>query len=149
MKTFIMAGFLLFLMSPYKCAEENEDTTEIEADGGSYDAKDTEARAAIADWEKFLLESEAVVDNACIKIAQATDKMESSPSKHKGKFRSAIIKADDRMEKLSDMLLYARKIKTENYKLSDAALQDIDRFKQDFKSKQGELENALRELEAK
>lgn len=103
MKTFIMAGLLLFLMSPYKCADEDEETIEIETNGGSYDAEDTKARAAIEDWDKFLLQSEGVVHNASIKIAQARDRMEYSKSKHKSKSRSAIIKANERMEKLSNM----------------------------------------------
>jgi len=149
MKTFIMAGLLLFLMSPYKCAEENEETTEIETNGGSYDAEDTEARTAITDWEKFLVQSEGIVNKACVKISQATDRMEFSESKHKGKLRSAIIKADERVEKLSDMLLDARKIKPENYRFNKATLHDIERFKQEFKSKEEEMEEALRQLEAK
>jgi hypothetical protein len=149
MKTFIMAGLLLFLMSPYKCAEENEETTEIETNGGSYDAEDTEVRAAIADWEKYIVQSKAVVDDACIKISQATDRIEFSESKHKGKLRSAIIKASEKMEKLSDMLLYARKIKPENYSFDEATLQNIEHFKHEFKGKQGEMEEALRQLEAK
>ena len=149
MKTFIMAGLLLFLMSPYKCAEENEETTEIETNGRSYDAEDTEARTAIADWEKFLVQSEAVVNDACVKISQATDRMEFSKSKHKGKSRSAIIEADERMGKLSDMLLDARKIKPENYRFDEATLRDIERFKQEFRGKQEEMEEALRQLEAK
>jgi hypothetical protein len=149
MKTFIMAGLLLFLMSPYKCAEENEETTEIETNGGSYDAEDTEVRAAIADWEKYIVQSKAVVDDACIKISQATDRMEFSELKHKGKLRSAIIKASESMEKLSDMLLDARKIKPENYRFDEATLQNIEHFKHEFKGKQEEMEEALRQLEAK
>jgi len=53
------------------------------------------------------------------------------------------------MGKLSDMLLDARKIKPENYRFDEATLRDIERFKQEFRGKQEEMEEALRQLEAK
>ena len=149
MKIFIMAGLLLAMASPYRCADENENTTETETNEGGYDASDTKARNAIADWEKFLIQSDAVVNDACIKISKATDKLEYGGLKHTRRFKSAIIMADERMEKLSDMLLLAKRIKPENYRFDEPAMRDIERFKQEFKSRQYDLDEALKELETK
>jgi len=149
MKIFVMAGLLLFVVSPYKCADENEETTEKETVGGSYDAQDAEVRSAIADWEQFLVQSDSIVDAACIKISQATDKLENGQVHHKGRHKSAIIKAQAKMEKLSDMLMAAKKIRPENYKFDENELQHIEHFKKEFKSKREELNEALEELEAK
>ena len=149
MKIFIIAGLLLIMASPYRCAEDNEEINEEEMTGGSYEAQDVEARNAIANWEKFLVQSDLVVDDACVKISQATDKLENGPLKNKGRQKSAIIKAEAKMEKLSDMLLVARKIKTENYRFNEPALRDIECFKDEFKSKQEELNEALKKLETR
>jgi hypothetical protein len=146
MKVFIMAGILLLLASPYKCAEENEEGENTETNETGYEAQDAEARLAIADWEKFLAESDSIIDKACAKISQATDKLENENVSHKGRLKLAIINANGRMEKLSDMLLAAKKIKPGNYKFDTLTLQKIQVFEQDFKTEQEKLDKALKEL---
>lgn len=54
-----------------------------------------------------------------------------------------------RMGELSDILPNAGKIKPQGYRFDEATLRDIERFKQEFKGKKLEMEQAIRQLEAK
>lgn len=145
MKLFIIVG-LMVLTTAKGCVEENEEGWETETNTVGYDAEDLAVRTAIADWSQFVAESLSVVDDACVKIAQATDKVD-NPGIHRGRLRSAIIKAEGRVEKLSDMLLKAQKIKPHNYKFDDRTLDEIASFKEDFKFRREQLEEALNAME--
>jgi len=146
MKLFIITGLLLLSVTR-GCVDDSEEDWETETNTVGYDAADVAVRSAITDWDQFLAESYSAVDDACIKISRATDKADDPGIKHQGKLKSAIIKAESRMDKLSDMLLKAKKIQEHNYHFNESTLAEIDLFKKEFKIHREKSDKALADME--
>lgn len=150
MKIFIITVLLFTMTSPYQCTGENEEgwTTESEMEPIGYEAEDVATRKAIADWNQFLAASAVVVDEACIKISEANDKLEDPQLKNKRKLRHAIIDANSRMDKLSLMLLRAKAIQPHDFKLDETTIKAIKSFKKEFNNHREKLDKSLTEMKA-
>ncbi|RWW91760.1 hypothetical protein [Flavobacterium cerinum] len=148
MKVFIIAVLLFTMTSPYQCTEENEAGWATEMEPIGYEAEDVATRKAIADWNQFITASDFAVDEACIKISKANDKLEDPQLKNKRKLRYAIIDANGRMDKLSNMLLSAKAIQPHNFKLDETTIKAIKSFKKEFNNHRKKLDKSLTEMMA-
>jgi hypothetical protein len=93
MKLFIITGLLLLSVSR-GCVDDKDEDWETETGTIGYDAADAAVRATKVDWDQFLSESYAVVNAACVRISEANDRADDPGIRHKGRLRSAIIKAE-------------------------------------------------------
>lgn len=75
--------------------------------------KDLQVRSTIEEWEKFRKEADSMILAGRICISQASDCYDDPQTRHRGRVKSAIIKAESKLEKLSDKMLQARKYSTD------------------------------------
>jgi hypothetical protein len=123
MKILLLASLLLALI-PRGCAEESEDTVDnLALEDVSYVAKDIKVCKAITNWDEFVTESDSVILSAKIQISRAVDRSDTPKLKHNLKFRNEIFRADAKLERLSEKLLWAKKFKRKGaIKMDDQTL---------------------------
>lgn len=147
MKILIALAVLFLTAVPKKCATEEEETevTNLPHETG-YTAEDTQLRKAYADWVEFCKEADSIILDARVQISEATDCYNDSRTKSRSKLKSAIIKSELKLEKLSDKMLQRTKFSEERFQTDPAVLQEVTNFKIDLGRKQEELNKALLEM---
>lgn len=148
MKLLFIFSFILTI-TPQRCQEENEENFENQyVDGFDYLAEDIKVRKAIAEWEKFIYESNAAVYSAQKQISQAADRAEDPHLRHRGKFKSLVIKAETQLESLSGKLLRADRFDIEDCDYDETTLQKMREFQVQVNNKIYKLNETLSELKS-
>lgn len=115
MKIFIIMAAVVLVLAPRQCAEEDEETDkENPIENSDYVAKDVSARIAIAEWHDFIKESDSIILSATKQISSAVDMTDDAKLKHKFKFKNDIYLADGKLERLSEKLLWAKRLERKN-----------------------------------
>ena len=147
MKLQIAVAVLLIAAAPQKCAKDEDETkltTVLEENG--YKSYEVGMRSAYSDWLVFCKEADSIVLDARIQISEASDCYDDSHTANRGKLKSAIIRSETRLGKLSDHMLQRKKFSEERFKTDESVLVEIESFKKDFQHKQEELNESLLEL---
>lgn len=147
MKLFIALTALLIAVAPTGCAKDEEEAEITNSpDDTGYTAEDMRMRKAFIDWTAFCKKADSIVMDARIQISEASDCYDDSRTPHRGKLKSAIIKAESRLEKLSKKMLHRREFSEERFQADESILQEVETFKKDFQHKQEKLNESLIEL---
>lgn len=146
MKIFIAIAALLIAVAPQGCAKDEEESEISTPDATGYTAEDIRMRKALADWTAFCSEADSIVMDARIQISQATDCYYDPHIANRSKLKSAIIRSESRLGKLSDHMLQRKKFPEDRFQTDETILQEIEVFKKDFRHKQEELNESLLEL---
>lgn len=147
MKIFIAIAALLIAAAPQRCAKDEDEkdiTTELEENG--YESYDIRIRNAYSDWLAFCREADSIVLDARIQISEASDCYDDPHTINRGKLKSAIIRSESRLGKLSDHMLQRKKFPDERFYSDETILREIEVFQEDFRQKQEELNKSLLEL---
>lgn len=147
MKIFIAIAALVIAAAPQRCAKDEEES-EVSTlpDSRAQITEDIKMRQAFTEWTAFCKEADSIILEARVQISEANDCYDDSHTPHRGKLKSAIIKAESRLEKLSNKMLHRREFSEEHFQADKAVPEEIEAFKEDFRQKQGELNESLLEL---
>lgn len=147
MKIFIVLTALLIAVAPQKCAKDEEESgiTNLFDDRG-YTVEDIRMRKAFTDWMEFCREADSIVLDARIQISEASDCYDDPHTINRGKLKSAIIRSESRLGKLSDHMLQQKNFTQARFQTDESILQEVENFKKDFRQKQEELNKSLFEL---
>ena len=146
MKVFIAIAALLIAATPKGCAKDEDETKINLPDDTGYTAEDVRMRNSYADWIAFCREADSIIFAARIQISEASDCYDESRTPHRGRLKSGIIKAESRLEKLSNKMLQRREFSEKRFQVDESVLQEIEAFKNDFRKKQEALNESLLEL---
>lgn len=144
MKITLLLAMLILSTAPQRCEKDTDE--DILVDETGFTAEDVKMREAFKDWEAFRKNADKIVMDARIQISEANDCYNDPDTPNRGKLKAAIIRAEERLEKLSDKMLKGRKY-TNGYLLwNDTTLKEIQAFKEDFTVLHRQLDEALKEL---
>lgn len=147
MKLFIALAALFIAVAPQGCAKDEEETEITNSPDDTVNAADDiKMRKALTDWMEFCRKADSIVLDARIQISQASDCYDDPHTANRAKLKSAIIRSETRLGKLSDHMLQRKKFSEEHFKTDESVLQEIESFKKDFLHKQQELNESLLEL---